>query len=227
MVQSLISLLVLLPVQEKPTELQKAAKVAQELKSYSFQITLRRREETTRYSGVYVNEGDRLYLASDKARLARKNGDWWIAEGKDEWKSVASGRDDSGDRRGGARARAPNDPHDLALKLADLVTHLKKERSDKIGSATVDVYGNNLPEEQAKKAMEANGRGIASMWADFAPRETGLLFHIGRADGLLYRIEQVFVAGATRSEKDDVKIVLDFGDFNRARLPKDVEELTR
>ena len=113
----------------------------------------------------------------------------------------------------------------MAKQLAALVTSTKKERSAKVNGKTVDVYVNNLPREKARKALESNGQGFGAARLDFTPTKTGLMFHVGRWDGILYRVEQIYSVGKSGREDDDVKIQIDFLKVGKSKLPAEVRKL--
>ena len=60
---------------------------------------------------------------------------------------------------------------------------------------------------------------------DFTPTKTGLMFYVGRWDGILYRVEQVYSVGKSGREDDDVKIQIDFLKVGKSKLPAEVRKL--
>lgn len=199
-------LLFLLLVQDKASPVEEAAKKIAELQSYSFKFVSRNKEST----GVFVKD-DTLYVEGEKLTTYMTGGKKWVKSAGGEWKPAR--------RTDDVRA-----PHAIAAKLAERAKKARKERSEKIGSVTVDVWTCNLEKEAAKEALEENGAIVRWFWAEFSPTQTGLMFYVGRSDGILHRVEQVYSKGETSRRDDDLKITLDFTDLGKAKLPGNLPE---
>ncbi len=213
---ALILLIGILP-QDQKKDLKAVNEKMEKAKSYRFTLKVTvEKEEKLSLEGEFFAP-DALHLRSDKGEFARK-GDRKLskAENEDEWKEPrAKGRRGEVDEA--------NMPHDWAIKMAEQAPIVKREKSDKIGAVTVDIYVYALGADGAKKAAEAGGHPFVASVVDWSKTKNGLLFSVGR-DDLYYRVEQRF--DSERPGGKSGTIVLEFSDYGRAKcaLPDEVKK---
>ncbi len=190
-----------------------------DVSSYQYRVTAIAGKDKRIYQGEYADATlhtvtpEAEYAISKTKRLTQPKGG--------EWEQLPR-----------LRARAIHAPHEWVAQLAALSPNLKKVRSDKVQGVTVDVWVYDLETAVAQKAMAISGLpGMAELLglSDGTKTKNGLLYYVGRADKLVYRVE--LRADAEVNQAPVQKIVtLDFTMFNRAKLilpPKVLEMLGR
>lgn len=211
----MLALLVLVPQDEKK-DLKEACAKMDKASSYHFAIKVALDgEEKLSVEGEYLAPSF-LHTRTDRTESAR-NGATRLVKAKDgEWKEP------------GPLARRADDPplpHEWVRRAVEHVPALKKEKSAKIGSVTVDLYVHSLSHEAARKAFEAGGLPLLGSAVDWSKTQNGLVYWVGR-DDLVYRVEQRLDGRARDDQKIDKRVVLEFSEFGKAkcRLPEDVRE---
>ena len=178
-----------------------------QLRSYHFTIkSLHEGEEKNSIEGEYVAP-DLLHVRSDKSESVKKGDRKLVKEKDGEWKEP------------GPLARKlfdPAPPHEWVRKLIEPCPPLKREKSTKIGAATVDIYVHSLGHESARKSFEAGGMPLIGSVADWSKTQNGLLFYIGR-DDLVYKVELRLDGKSKDDKKIDRQVVIEFSDFGRAK----------
>jgi len=207
-----IALLALLAVQDQKKDLKPVNENMAKLKTYHFTLKVEFAGETKLSMEGEMLGVDALHIRTDKAEVARK-GDRKLVKSNDEWKEPPKAK----------REKDADDvtmPHEWAKKMSDGCGLVKREKSDKIGATTVDIYVGLPGVEDAKKAAEGGGFPFISSLVDWTKAKNAIQFSVGR-DDLYYRVEQKFEAGAKSGA-----IVIEFSEFNKAkcRLPDDVKK---
>lgn len=211
-------ILLLLGMQDVAGELARACERTGKLASYRFSLKITQAgEEKQAFEGEAFG-GDAVHLRSERGESARGTGKKLVKRAGEEWTEAGplAKRLESDD---------PALPHDWAAKLAALAADAKKEKSAKIGAATVDVWVHSLAHERARESLEAGGLPLWGSVADWSKTSNGVLFYVGR-DGLLYRVEQRFNGRTKDGKKLETSIVLEFSEHGKApcRLPPEIRE---
>jgi hypothetical protein len=210
-----VSLLALL-LQEANKDLKEAAAKMEQLRSYHYTMKVLHEGEEKHSSEGESFAPDVLHVRGEKTESVKK-GDRKLVKDKDgEWKES------------GPLARKlfdPAPPHELVRKLIEQCPPLKKEKSTKIGSATVDLYVHSLGHESARKSFESGGLPLLGSVADWSKTQNGVLFYIGR-DDLVYKVEFRMDGKAKDDKKIDRQIVIEFSDFGKAKsqIPEPARE---
>lgn len=213
---ALLLLLTLVGLQDQKKDLKAVNEKMAKLKSYHFSVKLivDGADKLTLDGEYFAPEA--LHVRSDKTEVAR-NGDKKLVKGKDEeWKEPVKTR-----RKSEADDAAM--PHEWVKKMSDECGLVKREKSDKIGNVTVDIYVGAPGGESAKKAAEGGGIPFIASIVDWTKTKNGILFSVGR-DDLYYRVEQRF--DSERPGGKSGSIVIEFSEFDRAKclLPDDVKK---
>lgn len=158
-----------------------------------------------------------LHYKSENGEIARNDQTTFVKK-DGEWREL---------KRVPEKAKAP---HEQVENLINLVPALKKEKSGHIAGQTVDIYAYALGADQASKAYDEAGKGIASAWhdsfVDWTKTKNGLLFYVGRNNDLMYKVEQKFSGKSKTTGKDaDQVVTMEFSQFNAAKhsLPDDIK----
>ena len=200
--------LLALLLQESNKDLKEACAKMDQVRSYHFTIkSLHEGEEKHASEGEYFSP-DVLHTRSEKSESAKK-GDRRLVKGRDgEWK-------EPGPLAGKLFDPAP--PHEWVRKLVEGCPPLKREKSTKIGSTTVDIYVHSLGHETARKSFEGGGMPLLGSVADWSKTQNGVLLYIGR-DDLVYKVEYRLDGKSKDDKKIDRQVVIEFSDFGKAKL---------
>jgi hypothetical protein len=204
---ALASVLALL-LQEANKDLKEAAAKMEQLRSYHYTMKVLHEGEEKHSSEGEFFAPDVLHVRSEKSESVKK-GDRKLVKDKDgDWKEP------------GPLARKlfdPAPPHELVRKLVDSCPPLKREKSTKIGAATVDVYVHSLGHESARKSFESGGLPLIGSVSDWSKTQNGVLFTIGRDDPV-YKVEFRMDGKSKDDKKIDRQILIEFSDFGKAKL---------
>jgi len=211
-----LPILLALLLQESNKDLKEACAKMDQVRSYHFTIkSLHEGEEKSSSEGEYVAP-DLLHLRGERSESVKKGERRLIKERDGEWKEP------------GPLARKlfdPVPPHDWVRKLVEPCPPLKKEKSTKIGSTTVDIYVHSLAHETARKSFEAGGMPLIGSVADWSKTQNGVLFYVGR-DDLIYRVEFRVDGKAKDDKKIERQVIIEFSDFGKAKpqIPEPARE---
>lgn len=214
-----LALLLLCLVQDaQMKDLKQACDRMDKLQSYHFKIhVLVGPAEPTVIEGEFVAPS-LLHLRSEKFEAAFNGAKKLLKLEGADWAEPAG--------RGGRRNRLQDavPPHQWVRKIVEKCPTLKREKSAKIGSTTVDIYVHSLSMNEARDSLEAAGMPFWASLADWSKTKNGVLFYVGR-DDLVYKVEQRFQGANRDGRKLDNTITLEFSEWNRAkvRLPDDVK----
>lgn len=203
--------LALLP-QDQKKDLKAVNEKMEKLKSYRFTIkAVVDGQEKLSLEGEYWSP-DAIHIRSDKGEFAKKGDVKLQKTGDEEWK-------EPGKLRKKLDTADTTMPHEWVAKMAADAGAIKREKSDKIGNVTVDIYVWSPAADQFQRAVEGGGHPIFGSLADWTKTKNGILFYVGR-DDLYHRVEQRF-----DSERKSGSIVIEFSEFGRAKcsLPDDVK----
>lgn len=201
---------------QAPKDLKESSAAMEKLKSYRFTIKVTHKgEPRPGMEGEYFAPGV-LHLRTEKGEFAR-HGDTRLVKRDGEWVEPARLP-----RKLEAQDAAM--PHDWVRKIAEQCPALKKEKSAKIGAATVDIYVHSLAHDAARKSFEGGGMPLIGSVMDWSKTQNGVLFYIGR-DDLVYKVEQRIDGRDRDDKKIDHLVVIEFSEFNKARskLPPEVK----
>jgi hypothetical protein len=202
-------------LQEGRSEIVQSCEALSKVPSYHFTVKITHAGEERSLEGE-VFKGEAIHLRSDRVESARSGAKRMVKPAGGDWKEPPVRRAD---------ADEPTMPHEWAAKLASLSADAKKEKSTKIGNATVDVWVHSLAREKARESLEAGGMPLWGSLTDWTKTSNGILFYVGR-DRVLYRIEQRFDGKTKDGKKLENSIVLEFSDLGKAacRLPAEIRE---
>src|SRR5262245_17213826 len=203
---ALAAILALL-LQDQNKDLKEACTRMDQVRSYHFTIkSLHEGEEKSAIEGEYVAP-DLLHVRSEKSESVKKGERKLVKEKDGEWKEP------------GPLARKlfdPSPPHEWVRKLVEPCPAPKKEKSTKIGSATVDIHVHSLAHESARKSFEAGGMPLIGSVADWSKTQNGVLFYVGR-DDLFYKVELRLDGKSKDDKKIDRQVLIEFSDFGKAK----------
>ncbi len=206
-----IAALALLVLQDQKKDLKPVNENMAKLKTYHFTLKIDFAGETKLSMDGEMLASDAVHIRMDKLEVARK-GDKKLLKSGDEWKEPPKKRDKDNDDM--------TMPHEWAKKMSDSCGLVKREKSDKIGQTTVDIYVGLPGADEAKKAAEGGGIPLLASLIDWTKAKNAMQFAVGR-DDLFYRAEQKFEAVGKSGS-----VVIEFSEFNKAqcKLPDDVKE---
>jgi hypothetical protein len=196
--------------QDQKKDLKAVNEKMAKVKSYHFTIkAVSDGQEKLALEGEYFAP-DAIHIRSDKGEFASKGDVKLQKTGDEEWK-------EPGKLRKKLEAADTTMPHEWVAKMADEAGAIKREKSDKIGSVTVDLYVAAPGGDAAKRA--ASGHPLWASVVDWTKAENAIIFSVGR-DDLYYRVEQRYDLA-----KKNGSITIEFSDFGRAKctLPEDVK----
>lgn len=214
--KTVLGSLLLLLLQEANKDLKEAAARMDQLRSYHYTLKVLHEGEEKHSSEGEFFAPDVLHVRGEKSESVRKGDRKLVKDKEGDWKEP------------GPLARKlldPAPPHELVRKLVEPCPPLKREKSTKIGSATVDIYVHSLGHESARKSFESGGLPLIGSVADWSKTQNGVLFYIGR-DDLVYKVEFRMDGRSKDDKKIDRQIVIEFSDFGKAKLqvPEPVRE---
>jgi len=203
-----LAALAALLLQDATRDMKDACAKMDQVRSYHYTIkALHEGEEKHSSEGEY-QAPDLLHVRSERNETVKKGERKLLKEKDGEWKEP------------GPLMRKlidPAPPHEWVRKLLEPCPPLKKEKSTKIGSTTVDIYVHSLAHETARKSFEAGGMPLIGSVADWSKTQNGVLFYIGR-DDLVYKVELRVDGHAKDDKKIDRQVIIEFSDFGRAKL---------
>ena len=190
--------------QDKSAEVEKSIQKLDQAKSFVYQLRVQKKGGDLDLEGALA--GEILWLKGEQGEVVRK-GSKVLARGDGGvWKKARGQTLKNLDKF--------RDPRTFVRKLSKNAGGMKKEKSGRIGKVTVDIYVASLGKENVTEAFESSGMPLWGSMIDWTKTKNGVLFYVSRSGKDLLRVE-------VRKGAETPAVVIDLGDFNRARIPKE------